>query len=72
MEAVPSDSWNKSVTPSAGMIEVLVDGARYGDMDDVQSALQHSVDVNATDSSGRTGETLCHFDCTTAGLIARV
>ena len=38
------------------MTEVLVDGARYGDMDDVQSALQSNVDVNATDAMGRTGE----------------
>ncbi|DBA74672.1 hypothetical protein WJX79_002453 [Trebouxia sp. C0005] len=54
MQTEPAGSFAKNVTPSAEMVEVLVDGARYGDIEDVQSALQHSVDVNATDSSGRT------------------
>lgn len=56
MQSEPAGSFAKNVTPSVEMVEVLVDGARYGDMEDVQSALQHSVDVNATDSSGRTGK----------------
>lgn len=56
MQTEPAGSFAKNVTPSAEMVEVLVDGARYGDIEDVQSALQHSVDVNATDSSGRTGK----------------
>ncbi len=56
MQSEPAGSFAKNVTPSAEMVEVLVDGARYGDIEDVQSALQHSVDVNATDSSGRTGK----------------
>lgn len=56
MTSEPAESFVKNVTPSAEMVEVLVDGARYGDMEDVQSALQHNVDVNATDSSGRTGK----------------
>ena len=56
MMSEPAGCFAKNVTPSAEMVEVLVDGARYGDMEDVQSALQHSVDVNATDSSGRTGK----------------
>ena len=56
MQSKPAGSFAKNMTPSAEMVEVLVDGARYGDMEDVQSALQHSVDVNATDSSGRTGK----------------
>ena len=45
----------KSLAPSAEMIENLVDGARYGDLEDVQSALQHSVAVDSADTSGRTG-----------------
>ena len=56
MQSELAGSFAKNVTPSAEMVEVLVDGARYGDIEDVQSALQHSVDVNATDSSGRTGK----------------
>lgn len=47
---------NKTVAPSPEMVEVLVDGARYGDMEDVQSALRHSVDVNSADTVGRTGK----------------
>ena len=46
---------SKVTQPSAAMIEVLVDGARYGDLEDVQSALQHSVNVDSADSFGRTG-----------------
>ena len=56
MQSELAGSFAKNVTPSAEMVEVLVDGARYGDIEDVQSALQHSVDANATDSSGRTGK----------------
>ena len=47
----------KHVAPSAGMIEVLVDGARYGDLEDVQSALQSGVLVDSVDDFGRTGTT---------------
>lgn len=45
----------KELVPSAEMVEVLVDGARYGDLEDVQSALQHGVNVDSADFSGRTG-----------------
>lgn len=45
----------KELPPSEDLVEVLVDGARYGDMEDVQSALQHGVNINSADSSGRTG-----------------
>lgn len=62
MAALPSECVSKTVTPSAAMIEVLVDGARYGDMEDVQSALQHSVAVNSVDSLGRTGLLQHHFN----------
>lgn len=52
----PTDGvFDKSAAPSAQMTEVLVDGARYGDMEDVQSALQHGVNVNSADAMGRTG-----------------
>ena len=35
--------------------ELLLDGARYGDAEDVQAALEERVDVNAVDDCGRTG-----------------
>ena len=35
--------------------ELLLDGSRYGDAEDVQAALEHRVSVNAVDSCGRTG-----------------
>lgn len=37
------------------LIELLVDGARYGVADDVQRALEAKVDVNAQDEWGKTG-----------------
>jgi hypothetical protein len=37
------------------LVELLVDGARYGDMEDVKAALDQGVDANAADSMGRTG-----------------
>ena len=42
--------------PSAAeLIELLVDGGRYGDAEDIQSAIDHGVDVNSQDEHGRTG-----------------
>ena len=38
------------------LVELLIDGARYGDGDDVQRALEGKVDVNAQDEWGKTGE----------------
>ena len=37
------------------LIELLIDGARYDDLEDVQQALNDKVDVNASDAAGRTG-----------------
>ena len=37
------------------LIELLVDGARYDDLEDVQHALSSHADVNASDAAGRTG-----------------
>jgi len=37
------------------LIELLIDGARYDDLEDVQQALNNNVDVNAADAAGRTG-----------------
>lgn len=37
------------------LVELLIDGARYGDADDVQRALEGKVDVNAQDEWGKTG-----------------
>lgn len=34
--------------------DFLLEGARYGDAEDVQQALERSTDVNAADASGRT------------------
>lgn len=39
----------------AELVEVLVDSARYGDLEDVHAAIEHGVDVNAQDEQGRTG-----------------
>jgi ankyrin repeat protein len=36
------------------LAELLVDGARYGDMEDVEAALQHKVPVDSADEFGRT------------------
>ena len=35
--------------------ELLIDGARYGDMEDIQMALDNRADVDSADSMGRTG-----------------
>jgi ankyrin repeat protein len=40
--------------------ELLLDGARYGDLEDVLSALERRVSADATDESGRTGTALQH------------
>jgi hypothetical protein len=39
----------------ADLVDLLLDGARYADVEDVQTALERHIDVNATDSCGRTG-----------------
>jgi hypothetical protein len=36
-------------------LEFLIDSARYGDTDDVRTAIKEGVVVDGTDSSGRTG-----------------
>ena len=35
--------------------ELLIDGARYGDIEDIQLALDNRADVDSADSMGRTG-----------------
>ena len=40
------------------LIELLIDGARYNDAEDVMRALGGQVDVNASDEAGRTGATI--------------
>lgn len=43
--------------PHDDLIELLIEGARYGDLEDVDSALvRHSVGVDTRDEAGRTGE----------------
>ncbi len=38
------------------LVELLVEGARYDDMEDVQSALDQGTDINSQDEQGRTGK----------------
>eukprot|EP00208_Stichococcus_sp_RCC1054_P007280 CAMPEP_0206143426 /NCGR_PEP_ID=MMETSP1473-20131121/20542_1 /ASSEMBLY_ACC=CAM_ASM_001109 /TAXON_ID=1461547 /ORGANISM="Stichococcus sp, Strain RCC1054" /LENGTH=70 /DNA_ID=CAMNT_0053538823 /DNA_START=205 /DNA_END=413 /DNA_ORIENTATION=+ len=40
--------------PTAEEVELLVDGARYGDLEDVVAALEDGVAVDAVDEHGRT------------------
>jgi hypothetical protein len=39
----------------AELVALLIEGARYDDMEDVESALSAAVDLNGTDGGGRTG-----------------
>eukprot|EP00798_Chlamydomonas_sp_ICE-L_P016354 gene16354-22554_t len=41
--------------PHDELVSLLIDGARYGDMEDVESAIAQHVNVDSTDSEGRTG-----------------
>ena len=41
------------------LVELLIAGARYNDLEDVQNALSQGVSVDAQDEQGRTGELLC-------------
>lgn len=40
---------------TAELVELLVDGARAGDLNDVKAALDEGVDVNAANEYGLTG-----------------
>lgn len=42
-------------------VELLVDGARYGDLDDVTAALDNGAAVDAMDEHGRTGAPIPSF-----------
>lgn len=37
------------------LVELLIDGARYGEADEVHKAIDAKVDVNAQDEWGKTG-----------------
>ncbi len=37
------------------LIDLLIDGARYGDLEDVESALAQNVGIDSRDEGGRTG-----------------
>ena len=54
--------------PSVEELEVLVDGARYGDLDDVVAALGDGVPVDAADEHGRTGVFPTLRRCTICGV----
>lgn len=43
------------------LADLLIDGARYDEAEDVQTALEMNVDVNATDYNGRTGGKFLSF-----------
>ena len=46
-----------ALDPHEHLVELLIDGARYGDLEDVESALtQHHVAVDSKDEAGRTGK----------------
>ncbi len=44
---------------SEAAAELLIDGARYGDVEDVEAALEQNVDCDARDELGRTGRDAC-------------
>ena len=45
--------------PHDELVELLIDGARYGDLEDVECALvRHSVPVDSKDRAGSTGRSL--------------
>lgn len=47
-------------TPTAAeWLEFLIDSARYGDTDDVRTAIKEGVDVDGVDESQRTGARRC-------------
>ena len=48
------------------IVELLIDGARYNDAEDVQSALDQGADINSQDEQGRSG--MC--DVTNTGFLA--
>lgn len=50
-----SDSLPQNISGEA-LVELLIGGARFDDAEDVQTALDGRVNVNSTDSNGRTGE----------------
>ena len=37
------------------IVDLLIDGARYGDLEDIREALQLGAPVDSTDEQGRTG-----------------
>ena len=49
---------------AAQLEDFFIEGARYGDVEDVETSLAHGVNVDAQDSQGRTGEPLPRFLCT--------
>ncbi|GAX83990.1 hypothetical protein CEUSTIGMA_g11415.t1 [Chlamydomonas eustigma] len=46
--------------PHAELVQLLLDGARYGDDEDVESAIRQHVGVDSTDEAGRTA---LHMAC---------
>lgn len=40
---------------TSDLVDLLIEGARYGDLIDIQSALRQGVSVDAQDEQGRTG-----------------
>jgi hypothetical protein len=48
-----------SMDPNDELVFLLLDGARYGDMEDVDSALAQHCAVDSKDASGKTGAWAC-------------
>jgi ankyrin repeat protein len=46
--------------PHAELVQLLLDGARYGDEEDIDSALRQHVGIDSTDEAGRTA---LHMAC---------
>lgn len=46
------------------LVELLIDGARYDDLEDVQSALDQGVNINAQDERGSTGARRLFYETT--------
>ena len=58
----PFPTSHRIMDPHDDLVELLIDGARYGDVEDVEVALvRHGVAVDSKDEAGRTGELLLEY-----------
>lgn len=54
-ECIPSQEAVQPEGLDSELLDLLIDGARYDDAEDVQQALSRHLDINAADGAGRTG-----------------